>query len=59
MQFALFLTLLFVAATSAQGGLRSTQIAVVSRRRSQLFGAVVAFAMSGWCLFLAFWFWPA
>ena len=57
MQTALALTLVFVAATSALGGIRNVRLAHATGQLSEFGGAVVAFAMTLWCAFLAGWVW--
>jgi hypothetical protein len=55
MQTALAITLAFVAATSALGGLRASQAAMATGHPSEYGGAAVAFSMTLWCAFLAGW----
>ena len=55
MRIALAITLLFVAATSALGGVRSVRLATATSRQSQYLGALIAFAMMLWCAYLCYW----
>lgn len=55
MKTALTITLAFVAATSALGGLRNIRTAQRTRYPAEYLGALVAFCITIWCAYLACW----
>lgn len=52
---ALAITLLFVAATSALGGMRNLRAAGVTGSVVDYLGGAVAAAMTVWCMYLGVW----
>lgn len=55
MQIAVVVTFFFIAATSALGGKRSIQLARATGRANYYLGALIAFFMALWCIYLGVW----
>jgi hypothetical protein len=54
-KLALVITLAFVAATSALGGVHNLANTRTHGYLSEYLGATVAFGMTVWCFYLAYW----